>query len=646
MALLRNRWVLGAVAAGALALLVWFLGDLLALGGWRPLDTGTQRLGGVVLVLLGWLAFEGVRLLRARRANQRLIDGMAGEGDSSAEARAAHEVETLRARFGEAVATLRKAKLHDAAGERRELSELPWYVIIGAPGSGKTTALVNAGLRFPLEEDGAGQAVKGVGGTRNCDWWFTDEAVLLDTAGRYTTQDSESDVDTAAWRGFLDLLKQSRPRRPLNGALITVSVSDLLSQDAAARERYALHVRARVAELYERLGVRFPVYLMVTKSDLLAGFMEYFGDLDREAREQVWGMTFALADDAASAPGDAFAAEFSLLEERLHALLLGRLREERDPQRRALAYSFPQQLGALGPLLGTFVEQAFGASGGAPALLRGVYFTSGTQEGSPIDRVLGTLARTFQLEQKILPPAASSGKSYFLNHVLRRVVFPEAGLAGFDARYEARRARLLAAAWGACGLVTVSLFAAWTMSYLSNRAWVAQAATQVAAAKSAFDALPGAPEGEPTAVIKVLDALHDLPHGYGARNTPVPLTQGFGLHPDELADRARHAYRRAAAELLLPRVALALERAIATAEPRERARLAADYAMLFDDAKIDPRAVAVAAVTVLSGADALALQRHLAAALEVRPVVRGVPFNAALLEAGRSDSVAAPRRAK
>ena len=118
MALLRNRWVLGAVEAGALALLVWFLGDLLAFGGWRPLDTGPQRIGGVLLILIGWLAFEGARLLRARRANQRLIDGMAGEGDGSAQARAAHEVETLRARFGEAVATLRKAKLHDAAGER------------------------------------------------------------------------------------------------------------------------------------------------------------------------------------------------------------------------------------------------------------------------------------------------------------------------------------------------------------------------------------------------------------------------------------------------------------------------------------------------------------------------------------------------
>jgi type VI secretion system protein ImpK len=89
-----------------------------------------------------------------------------------------------------------------------------------------------AGLR---QDDGAGQlrpalparrqdrqgAVRGIGGTRNCDWWFTDEAVLIDTAGRYTTQSSNREVDAAAWTGFLTLLKKFRPAQPLNGAIVT-----------------------------------------------------------------------------------------------------------------------------------------------------------------------------------------------------------------------------------------------------------------------------------------------------------------------------------------------------------------------------------------------------------------------------------------
>jgi type VI secretion system protein ImpL len=147
-------------------------------------------------------------------------------------------------------------------------------------------------------------ALKGVGGTRNCDWWFTDEAVLLDTAGRYTTQDSEQKVDASAWLGFLELLKRQRPRSPLNGAIITVSVSDLLGQSEVERARYESTVRTRVQELYSKLGVAFPLYVLVTKIDLLAGANEFFADLGAEERGQVWGITFPLA--AAGATFDAW----------------------------------------------------------------------------------------------------------------------------------------------------------------------------------------------------------------------------------------------------------------------------------------------------------------------------------------------------
>src|SRR4029077_14233351 len=91
-------------------------------------------------------------------------------------------------------------------GAGGSLYDLPWYVFIGAPGSGKTTALVNSGLKFPADQRGSKAAVRGVGGPRNCDWWFTDEAVFLDTAGRYTTQYSDATSDSEGWREFLALL--------------------------------------------------------------------------------------------------------------------------------------------------------------------------------------------------------------------------------------------------------------------------------------------------------------------------------------------------------------------------------------------------------------------------------------------------------
>ncbi len=163
---LRNRVALGAFAAAALAVAVWFVGDVLVLFGRRPLGSDTSRGVLAALIVLAWIAFEVTRMWRARAENLKLIRGISGADDSSAEAKASREIETLRKRFTESMGVL-QSRLRNRAGDRQYLYQLPWYVIIGAPGSGKTTALINSGLRFPLESSGAGHAVKGVGGTRN-----------------------------------------------------------------------------------------------------------------------------------------------------------------------------------------------------------------------------------------------------------------------------------------------------------------------------------------------------------------------------------------------------------------------------------------------------------------------------------------------
>ena len=139
-------------------------------------------------------------------------------------------------------------------------------------------------------------AVAGVGGTRLCDWWFTDEAVLIDTSGRYTTQDSDAAVDRVGWEAFLDLLKRTRVRQPLNGVLVAIGLNDIARAPQAERIAHARAIRSRVKELEAKLGARMPVYLLFTKADLIAGFTEFFGGLDRDRRDQVWGTTFPLQD--------------------------------------------------------------------------------------------------------------------------------------------------------------------------------------------------------------------------------------------------------------------------------------------------------------------------------------------------------------
>ena len=342
------------------------------------------------------------------------------------------EVEKLRGRFADALGAMRRARFVGADGRRRGMTDLPWYLFIGAPGSGKTTALLHAGLRFPFGDTPGEATLHRAGGTRDCDCWLTDEAVLLDTAGRYTTDDVET--DRGAWLGLLDLLKLYRPRQPLHGAIVTLSVYDLLHWTDDEIARYAGQVRERITEMRERLGQRLPLYLVVTRADLLAGFSEFFAQLETEQRAQAWGFTFATSEVHADPRrlGERVDEELELLERRLYALLPARLQEERDLQRRGAIYRFPQQFHGMRPLIGTFLDAAFGVGWTAPErpLLRGLYLASGTQQGSAIDRVLATLSRSFNLERKVQPPTIGTGKTFFLRRLLREVIFAEAGLAG------------------------------------------------------------------------------------------------------------------------------------------------------------------------------------------------------------------------
>ncbi len=422
---LTNRWVLIGLGLLLLSLVIWFAGDAFAFYDYRPLESGTSRLVAILLVILVFAGLEAWEKYQEWRANKQMLTALT-EGESHNATMSAREVEDLKHRFEQAIATLKNARFDNkATGGRAYLYQLPWYMFIGAPGSGKTTALIQSGLRFPLAEKFGKGEIKGVGGTRNCDWWFTDEAVLLDTAGRYTTQTSNQEVDSAAWLGFLKLLKKFRSGHPLNGAIITLSIQDLLMQTPEERADYGRSVRRRIQELYRELGVRFPLYVMVTKCDLLAGFMEFFNNLGREQRAQVWGMTFDYRPEgAAESPIEQFHKQFASLETRLNQGLFNRLQEERDVQRRNLIYTFPQQFSSLKPSIGSFLSEVFGQSAFEElALLRGVYFTSSTQEGTPFDRVLGSLSRRLNLERQVVPCPVGAGKSFFITNLLSNLVF-------------------------------------------------------------------------------------------------------------------------------------------------------------------------------------------------------------------------------
>jgi type VI secretion system protein ImpL len=559
LALLTARWFLTLIGAVLLALLVWYFGPLVSIAGRTPLADERTRLLLVLAISVIWGAGNLLAQRRAAAADNRLIEAIAAPEPRAGPADA--ELAELERRFRDAVQALKHRRFPHRLGHGF-LYELPWYLMIGPPGAGKTTAILQSGLRFPLEGR-QGHELKGVGGTRNCDWFFTDEAVLLDTAGRWTTQESDRAADEAAWLGFLDLLRRYRPRQPVNGVLVAISVSDLLGADPGEIEAMADAVRQRLAELSERLGLRLPAYLLLTKADLLAGFNEFFGGLDEREREQVWGFTLPSAEQALTP--ERLHEELSALLGRLSGQVTGRLEAVRDLEQRALILSLPTQMAALEAPLARLVDRAFRHSTyETPPLLRGVYLTSGTQEGTPIDRLLGALVQDFGL--RLAPPPTSRGnRSFFLIRLLREVVFAEAPLVRRASRLDRRERRLAAAAWTAAATLLLLGAGLLGWSYLARIGELQAFATSLDRYARTTQPLAVAGLEDPAAVVPALDQARAL------ASPPAGGPPGLGLSLDRrLAAEGDAVYRRALAGLLLPRLLrqteIALRRDLAAPE--------------------------------------------------------------------------------
>jgi len=543
------RWVIPLLGLIALSLIIWFIGPLLEF-----LVPEGRRWALIICIFALWIGYRVFRIIQARRHAAKVLQSLAADTPPDPDSVAtAEELAALRQRMDEALALLKKAKL--GGDERRNLYELPWYVIIGPPGSGKTTALVNSGLHFPLAAQLGAGAVRGVGGTRNCDWWFTDQAVLLDTAGRYTTQDSHATVDKAAWLGFLDLLKTQRSRRPIDGAFVAISLSDLLLGSEAERAAHAAAIRLRIQELYTQLGVRFPIYLMLTKLDLVPGFMEFFDSLSKEERAQVWGMTFALDDGkSGDSPLAQLPAELAALEQRLNERLVERLQQERDPARRDLIYGFPQQFAALKESLQGFLEGVFKPNAFEErVLLRGVYFTSGTQEGSPIDRLIGAMAQSMNLDRQHLARQTGTGRSYFIEKLFSAVAFAERGLVGVNPKVERRRKWIARGALAATVALVLVVSTLWIISYRANQAYIAQVDQRVAPVRQDVQNLSSA-QRDVLAVLPLLNATRHL-----AGDAPG-WAEGLGLYQgDMLEAEAASVYRKLLVAVFAPRLMTRIE---------------------------------------------------------------------------------------
>ena len=332
-----------------------------------------------ILGLMAWGIYEFVQRYRQEQQGETLAEAITK--DTVAEygkQKNKEELHLINQQMKDSIQLLRKSKLGDKKGSIA-LYELPWYMVIGNPAAGKSSAIYNSGLRFPFEETHQKMVSAGLSGTRSCDWFFSTDGILLDTAGRYSVYAE----DHSEWLSFLKILKKNRSKAPINGLIVIVSVAELVSQSPEKSIKLAKNLRARIQDLTERLEIFPPIYLVFSKMDLIAGFTEFFECYDHDEFDQVWGATLPYDPHSSENSVELFEKHYGLLYDGLKSVSTTHLSRRHSQNISPSVMTFPLEFKSLKPVLKTFIGTLFQDNPYQfKPVFRGFYFTSALQEGS------------------------------------------------------------------------------------------------------------------------------------------------------------------------------------------------------------------------------------------------------------------------
>jgi len=439
--------VLRLIPRPARWLTTFFLLAAMAYGIGRFLKLGNRSWILVAVVLVCCTVYGIVELVRGRSAKKKSRELDRSLGLHSRESGVAKEeirerLADLSEKWQSSVAQLRESGM--------AIYDLPWYLLIGEPQSGKSTTLKNSGLEFPVGAD----ALSGSGGTRNCDWWFTDEAVILDTAGRFTFQE-ESAPDQQEWEMFLKLLRKHRRDSPINGAIIVIPATSLVEDTAEEQEKKAKNIRQKLLHLQKVLEIRFPLFILITKADRILGFTEFFSKLEPAEQRQLFGW---------SNPGpheegwnlEGFGGVFDGIVDRVHKQRMRFLKDEDNLGLVDKLFVFPEELAAIKEPLANYLHTIFKSSRfEEPFLFRGFYLTSGVQQGRPIALACRDLLRVqFGDPQGVLEDldqVFSKSRAFFIRDFYEKKLFPEKGLIARTRAAETKGRRYRLAMYGLGG---------------------------------------------------------------------------------------------------------------------------------------------------------------------------------------------------
>ncbi|EAT13265.1 hypothetical protein HF888_07215 [Bermanella marisrubri] len=356
-------WILVALLVSAVVLSINYLLE-------QPLETGLTALAVIFGLYFAFIIIRKIFVrLRAKAQVKGLLNiGAGDEFDDDLGMSTSELNRSLKQRWNGTIKALKKSQLKYQGDP---LYALPWYMVFGRPTSGKSTSLRNAKLLLPsidLSEHKDGS-------TLNLEWWLYEEGIVIDTAGRYAVPD-KMERDRKEWNTLLGMLSKHRQKEPLNGLVLAVAANRLLDCSEEEILEEGRQVRNSINHLMDKLEVKVPVYLMVTKADLIPGFEEWASYLPDALKTQAMGYL----NDATTSDVDAIIdTALDNVLDRLKEIRLLMMEQTDNPDESLL--TLPKSMEAVRDGLHTFIRTALKGNAYQEAPhFRGLYFSSSVQE--------------------------------------------------------------------------------------------------------------------------------------------------------------------------------------------------------------------------------------------------------------------------
>ena len=380
---------------------IWYLTNM---NHW-PIWVAASILVGVIGTILGLIFLRRYLIRNNERKFVKRVIAQEGEAIFATEQNTSLLISDLENQWEKSIQTLYGSKLNKA---HNPIYALPWILVIGESGSGKTSLIKNSRLSSTVTDI---EASAQYSGTKNCDWWFFEDAIILDTAGRYTIPIDDK-KDNAEWERFLSLLSKYRKKEPLNGMVVTISTERLLENDKDLIQSDALNIRKRINQLMISVGAKFPVYLMVTKMDHIYGFTDFCKALPLEHQSQAMGF---MNESLNPHWDEVIHKSIDFIKQKIISLQLLSIQNETQQAKELLLFS--KEFDQLIPALKDFSQIIFGDNPYQKIpMLRGIYFSSALTDGQDNSKFLAD----FNLSQT---PTIPENRAYFISDFFK-VVLP------------------------------------------------------------------------------------------------------------------------------------------------------------------------------------------------------------------------------